>query len=379
MSVVRVEEEHVPLLAEFYRRVWDPDATPEGVLRARRQAAERNQAEPGIAPPTVLLLLHGEAVGHVTTIPCRLWDGTSERPGYWIKGLMVLPEHRRGPVGYLVLKEAVRRLSDFPTMGMVVAPEARALFEALGYRDLGPLRNSLRLLHPGRVVRRVDLRALGVADRLPKAGLRAARALQASPLAAVGGAFLRLGIGLWSGVAGRASLSVGAASSLPNADWLERAWGELRGAVAAAPARSGTGAHARFGDEEHDEYAPVTLERKGGLGYAVVRRPRAEGDRRLNGIRVATLSELVVSPRRPAAVLGLLAAAERRALALGADALLVTTSHASLRPLLRRRAYFPFPGNIHLLLRPAPGLPSLPSALDQWWLMRGDSAADDVF
>jgi hypothetical protein len=377
VSVIRAEDEHAGVLAEFYREVWDRNATPEGVLAARRRAAAANPANPGEPPPTFLFLAEGRAVGHVTSIPVRLWDGERERPAHWIKGLMVLPEHRRGPVGFLVLKEAVRQLAGGPTMAMVVAPEARRLFGALGFADVGALPNELRLLRPGRIIRRVDIARLGMA-RLPGWALSAARAAQSSPLAPVAGAGVRLGMGLWSLARGRAPLPT-AACALGDTARLDRAWLALRAGVSAAPARTGSSVRLRYREEGEGAYECVELKGEE-AGYALVRRARTEGgDPRLNGLRVATLSELVAPLDRPAAVLSLLAAAERVAAADGADALLATASHPALRSLLRRRAYLPLPGNVHFLLRDAAGGDPLPRTLDQWWLMRGDSAADDVF
>ena len=114
-------------------------------------------------------------------------------------------------------------------------------------------------------------------------------------------------------------------------------------------------------------------------GFAAVRPPRAGGDPRLGGARVATLSELVAPVDRPAVLRALVAGAETVARSLDADALLCSASHPATRDALRRRAWLPFPGNVHLLVREPPGTAPLPRALRDWWLTRGDSHADEVF
>jgi len=47
--------------------------------------------------------------------------------------------------------------------------------------------------------------------------------------------------------------------------------------------------------------------------------------------------------------------------------------------LLRRRGFVRFSGNLHLLVRDATG--ALPGAttLAEWWVLRGDMKADNVF
>jgi hypothetical protein len=114
-------------------------------------------------------------------------------------------------------------------------------------------------------------------------------------------------------------------------------------------------------------------------GIAVVRVPRVEGDPRLRGIRVATLSDLVYDPTRTRVGLALLAEAERVARSLDADVLLVSASHRAHGAVLRRRGFVRFGGNLHLLVRDATG--ALPGAatLADWWVLRGDMKADNVF
>ena len=82
-----------------------------------------------------------------------------------MKGFMVLPEHRNGPIGYLVLKEAVRRLGIAAVL--TVADPSRRLFEAMGFRNLGMLSNQILPLRPARIAASIDAEALGKSRRLP--------------------------------------------------------------------------------------------------------------------------------------------------------------------------------------------------------------------
>jgi len=353
--------------------VWDPAATPERVRQARAAAAAANPVVPGEDVPTFLLLQGGRALGHVTTIPTRLSNASGERPAHWLKGLMVVPEHRNGPVGMLVLKEAVRQLAATPLMAMVVQPAPRRLFQALGFVDLGPIPNFIKVLRGDRVLSRVDLDALA----LPGGSI--VRVAQRVGLAHVAGLAANIVLGLWSAVGGRGDRGL-AVTTAPDLDRAagDALWTRAREQLAAAPARDGRLLAWRYGATAAAYRIASLRSRGGGLeGLAVVREPREQSDPRLRGLRIATFSDLLFPPDRADVGLAAMVAAERIARDHDADALLCTASHHTLRPMLRRRAFLPVGGNVHFMIRdPAP---QPPRPLPEWWLTRGDSSADEVF
>ncbi|UCF19807.1 MAG: hypothetical protein JSU87_18155 [Gemmatimonadota bacterium] len=375
-EVVRVADHHLPALAEFIAQTWDPNASAAGLRKARSFAATENPAAGGQEPPTFLLLSAGRALGHVTTIPIRLWHAGELTPAHWIKGLMVLPEHRNGPVGFMVLKEAVNRLDT--ALAMVVQPAPRKLFQALGFTDLGALPNHIRILNPAQFARRLDLDGVGLAS-VPRWVHTALRLAQRSGLASLGGALVAAATGLWLVArTGRTSGLVTHAPAEIDENACDQLWIRSRGQIEAAPARDGSYYRWRYHKSETDRYLAGTVHDDSGLqGIVFVRRPRRNGDPRLAGLRVATLSDLLFPPDRSDVGLALLATAERLARQLGADALLCSASHFAIGPLLRRRAFLRLPGNVHALVR-WPNVELAPQ-LDRWWLTRGDSSADEVF
>src|SRR5205823_13483227 len=142
-------DEHAAAIATFNRQIWGDGATGEGVLASRRRSAADNVVAPGQAPPFVIVVEGTRVIAACGSIPQRLWDGVAEHPAYWVKGLMVLPEYRRGPIGYLVWKQLAEQLTHAAMM--IVTPAARRLFSAFGYTDLGAVTNFVRVLRPGRV------------------------------------------------------------------------------------------------------------------------------------------------------------------------------------------------------------------------------------
>ena len=381
ISAVLATEQHAGAIATFYREVWDPAATPASVLAAMRQASALNVAAPGSSVPTALVLAGDRVIGYCGSIPQQLWDGTRQRPAYWVKGLMVLPEYRNGPVGYLVVKELSRHL-DCSTI-LTVAPAARRLFTALGYTDLGAVANWVRPLRPGVIAEKIDLGALGL-DRLPRwmgGGVRAARrAGIAGAVGFAGGVVLDAAVRLARLPAARIATGI----ETPSAVELDQLWNVLRDELAASPVRDSAYLLPRFGEGGSDRlehpYTFVAARERGRLlGVAAVRRPRDTSDPRLGSTRVASASELLFPSSRADAGLAILGAIERVARAAGADAVTCMTSHPALTSLLRRQGYLRLGGNVHFFLRDVTGAGHWPADLDAWWLGRGDGESDASF
>jgi hypothetical protein len=292
-----------------------------------------------------------------------------------MKGLMVLPEHRNGPIGFMVLKEAMKHLG--PAFSIAAASPARRLFSALKFADLGAIPNRLRVLEPGRLFARLDLDALGLGGLpawLPRS-VRTGRRLRLSPVV---------------GMAGKAALAVGRmpvglagrrieTGNLAEAGELDRLWEDTRSAFRAAAVRDARYLSWRYDWGADGGYRLVTAREHGRLaGIAMLRRPGDSGDPRLKGIRLAVLSELVADPARSDVVHALLRRVDREARLLKADAILGTMSHAGLLRPMARRGWVRLPGNIHLLQRDPDGACGLPDRLSDWLVTRGDGDADEA-
>jgi hypothetical protein len=375
-------DDQVDAIAAFYRETWDPEATAESVLAARRRAAAENVAAPGDVPPVALIFHASRIVGHCASVPYKLWDGNAEHPAYWLKGLMVLPEYRNGPIGFLVVKELAARLPRSTIL--TVAPAARRLFSAVGYADLGRLSNFVRPLRGGRLARSLDLASLGL-DSLPRWVSGGIAVAQRTGVARVAGA--AAGVALRVAAAARrpnGRFITDRASDAPSLDELDELWSRARSSLGATCVRDGIHLRSSFGvhgsELDSHPYTFVTVREGSRLtGIAVLRRPRAVSDTRLQGLRVATVSDIVFPAGRADVGLSLLGGVEDAARAAASDAILCTTAHNGLARLLRRQAYLRLAGNLHFFLRDTTQETQWPQDLASWWLARGDGDADEVF
>ncbi len=366
--VTRVQPTHASAVAAFLRQVWDPEATAEVVLQNLREGGDG-------APPTFICLRDDRVIGYVTTLPFRLWCGGSENDAHWIKGLMVLPEYRNGPVGHALAKEAALRLPL--ALSIAVAPSARRLFTSLGFIDVGVVPNQVRVVRPRSFLRKLDLTALEIGPRW---------------LPAVYGAFQRVGLVPLASAAvsvvdtvhqafrmrGR-GLTVTLSDTLHGVD-VDRLWAVAQRGLPLCAVRDANAWRSRYElSVQAGRYRFVVVKESAMLrALAVVRTPSDAGDGRLKGIRVATLADALWVPADVVGGSAALRGVDAAALAMGADAILCSATLPSIRKALRRHLFIPVGGNLHLLVHPR-GLPVSPGALTDWHVMRGDAQADDVF
>ncbi len=377
IEVSLLTDENIEMAAEFFRAVWDPDATAEKVRRGREQTARDDCFFSGQTAPAVLFIREGHALGYCGSIPILLWSGDKVQRAEWVKGLMVLPEHRNGPIGFFTLKELLRQL-DLP-LSLVVGEPARRLLAALGLKDLGRIPNFLRLLKAGSVLRKLDPEALGISERAPWSA-RAVKVVQRLKLTSLAGACIDIGRSLRVGSIGAAArrLVVEAPATWPETAELDALWQDVRGEISVAPVRHGRYLQWRYAKSR--EYSLVTVRNSNRLeGIAIVRRPQPKGDPRLNGIRLSVLSDLVFSPHHPDAASALLRGVDDLSRIMGAEAVLSSASHSAVVSALRRHGVVSIPANMHLMVGHKTGQQPLPGDLSSWWITRGDSNADEVF
>ncbi|MEC9342138.1 MAG: GNAT family N-acetyltransferase [Pseudomonadota bacterium] len=380
IAVRALGDDDAEAMARFFAATWGSAGTGADVIAERDRQADINPYQPGTRMPAWGMVQDGEVIGYVTAFPNRFRVGDTESCAPWITGFMVREEYRNGPVGYSVLKQAARETQA--AGALTVMPASFRLFAAVGFKDLGALPDCLALLDPAGILRRMDPDALELS---PSPWLRRLLKVAAwPPVAAVCGAGLGCARRLWllavrPGGAARCEVrdDAGAASR----EVLDRIWERCRRELHATVVRSGAFVRWRY-IEQHaaQDYRALTAwQDEQPLGYAIVKPPAAAGDPRLNGIRIAVVSDLLYPPSAPQVGDALLEAAERLARRLGAHALMVSPSHRSPRALLRRRACVERPGRVHFLVKGGESFESVPEDLSAWWIMRGDAHSDTTF
>jgi Acetyltransferase (GNAT) domain len=354
-----------PELAEacdrFTGRVWATDGHQDGSDRLT-----------GTTSPRVLFLKGDEVIGHVATTPARLAVRGRLHDASWAVGLVVLPEHRNGPVAALLVK----KLNDAVEIGLTlhVEPAALRVFTGVGWRYLGVVPQYIRVLNTRAFVRTFARQAH---EFLPGRWSRCWRALTrvSAPVAALGRIFFA---GL--SMAGAARRLGHVRLTVVEERGFDPSYTELAERVkdkfAAWIFRDESYLRARYGSRMV-AYRLLACRTQGRLlGYCVVKLKQFEGDPRMGDIRMGTLVDCVFDPGEPGALDSLLGAAVVLCRREKIDVLFCSASLRELRRRLRWHGFVQIPGTLNAAFHDRMRVLGEDLPLEAWHLMRGDSDAD---
>jgi hypothetical protein len=375
-GVERVSSKHDALLAKFFRAAWGDDSSPDSIREWREREAKTNPVDPGVEPPKWAFLKENEIIGYLGTIPVHFYLEEGGFPAHWLKGFWVLPGYRGGPVGYMVLHQALEDLG--PAAASVVGTPARRLFEALGMTDLGVMYNRLLVLRPARMLKLLDLSKIDLpgGSSLPR---RALPILQKTRTTSIVGGLFKLGLALRSGIRGLSArkFSITTDWNAVTSDQLDAVWEKARTSLPAAASRDANTILTHYRND--GDYHLVAAWEGGELSaWAVLKDPGRTADGPLSGLSVASLSDLLFPVHRMDLGVAVIAGAERIARRRGADAVLCSGTHETLRRALSARSFLKIPGNLHFMVRGQGGA-QFPEDLGSWWLTRGDAGSDGAF
>jgi hypothetical protein len=353
-----------PELAEacqrFIQRVWPREGGDV------RPAADASQ------PPRVLFLKEQEVIGHVATVPVRLAVRGALHDAAWAVGLVVLPEHRNGPVAPLLVK----KLNEATDIALTLHVEEAALrvFKGVGWHHVGVVPQYVRVLNARAFVRTFARRGQGfVPGRAAR--LWPALARVSSPVAGV----VRVAFTALA-AAGAVRRRRDAGLTVAEERAFDQGYTELAERV---KDRLGVWVYRdeRYLAERYGRrmaaYRLLACRRQGRLaGYAVVKLRQYAGDPRMGDLRMGTLVDCVFDPDEPAVLDALLGAVVRRCRRERADVLFCTASLRALAAGLRRHGFVAMAGTLNAAFHDRTGALGAPAPLDAWHLMRGDSDAD---
>ena len=355
-----------PELAEacdrFIRRVWPrPDE--------RGPAAVNGDAS---APIRVLFLKEQEVIGHLATMPVRLTVKGCVLDAAWAVGLVVLPEHRNGPVAPLLVK----KLNEAMDIALTLHVEEAALriFKGVGWHHLGVIPQYVRVLNARAFVRTFALRGkrflpgrgawLWTVLRRLSAPVAAAVKVGFAALAATGAVRHRRAAG--------ATVAEERAFDPGYTELAERVKDKLGVWVY----RDERHLAARYGPRM-GAYRLLACRRLGRLlGYCLLKLKQFDDDPRMGDIRMGTLVDCVFDPDEPGVLDALLEAAVARCRRERVDVVFCTASLRSLGRGLRRHGFAAMPGTLNAAVHDRTGAMGEHLPLDAWHLMRGDSDAD---
>jgi hypothetical protein len=364
---------------EFCRVIWPGSAqkiVPEQVI-----PASQSNTGPASSPdaPTFVFLKDEKIVGHVTTIPVRLSVPSGVKAAHWIVGFMVLPEHRSGLVGPLLIKEVNRALDC--AMSLHVEPPVLRILTGLKWVHKGVLPQYLRVMNARGVLGNIQPSTVDAVSAEGRSSFLRPY-LKSRCVRLIGSAGLALGQRLWLGMnclARPKPIQADIQWEETFDDSYTHLWQSVAEQLGAALVRDRAALETRYG-EKIGGYRLLTCRRDEKLhGYCIVKFKQFVNDRRMGDMKLGTIVDCLYDPRESSVLHGLIAHVVQWARQEKVDALLCTASLKSLGQELLRNGFLKIRGNLHFAYHSRFPLELEKISLDDWHLMRGDSDADQNF
>jgi len=359
-----------PALAEacdrFVHKVWPRTGDAE----AHHNAADQSGSE--APPPRVLFLKGAEVIGHVATVPVHLAVAGQVVNASWAVGLMVLPEHRNGPVAPLMMK----KLNQTVEIGLTLHVEEAALrvFKGVGWRHLGVIPQYVRVLNARAFMASLGGRAEQVLSGRSAQwwGTLARFSAPAAALVSLGFA----GLGLLGAVRRRSPSGASVAEEHGFDASYTRLAEHVKNKLGVWVFRDAPYLTRRYG-RRMGTYRLLACRRgERLLGYCIVKFRQFTNDPRMGNIRMGTLVDCVFDPERPEVLDLLLSAAVALCRREVADVIFCSASLPEIGRGLRRHAFIRTPGTLNVAFHDRNKRINENVRLESWHLMRGDSDAD---
>ena len=373
-TVCLYDEERSEALRKIVQFFWPSDSVfrPESTLQAKDRPEGR--------PPTFLFLKDEEAIGHISTIPVRVSCGSCIAPAYWVVGFMVLPDHRNGMVGPLLIKK-VNETLDL-AMTLHVEDNVLRIFKGLGWKHLGLIPQYVRILHPSRLLNNLQIKRMSFLSSHRRALGRYVRSIAGHPVTrwAVAGAY-SAGLNIWL-AANQLRLKRGHGDVLEEKEFdpgYDELWKRVGPKFEALIVRDRAYLVFRYGRQMHKYRLLACRQNDCLLGYCILKIKSFSKDARMGNARIGTIVDCLFDPSDLTALQSLIDGAVRLCETEGVEAIFCTASYLPLQRRLAVNGFIKLPGNLNFAYRDRLNTLSTEVPLDSWHLMRGDSDAASNF
>ena len=363
-------------LGRFIEKIWPNDrAADSGKVPGLGSKGGKQDA------PIFLFMKGQEVIGHIATLPVRLYSQSGVHPAHWVVGFMVLPEYRNGIIGPLLIKKINETLDFALTLHVEEAP--LRIFRGLGWKYGGIIPQYVLPIKPYSFLRNLNLAGLSFVQRKDKSPVALLSRLLSWPLTRSVSCFALAGaLRLLSSAASlrRPALDSGTVREESEFDAAYDAlWQRVAHKYGVLVVRDRRYLQTRYG-ERNGLYRILAYRERGELiAYCVMKVKQFSDDSRVGCMKVGTVVDCLFDPDKTGALQSLFGAVIRLCAQETVDAVFCTASFPPLQRILSLNGFIKTPGNLNFAyLDTKNNLPSH-SSLDMWHLMRGDSDADANF
>jgi len=367
-----ISESMLESLADFIRQVWDPTTTRESIIIDRRKEYLENPYAAGGGMPLALLTEGDRVVGHVKSIPCKVWAGGTERLAYWNAGLHLLDECRGKGLGSILPQKTIDTLPL--VTGFFVVEQQLRTHTKMGWTIVGKIPEYIKVLNAGQFFRQIDLSGIA---QMPEALKRITRH-RSSPLRTGASWVYQLVMGghrVYMAVTSGRPKPIGSLATVPSFDHrVDALWDRSKPFIHSAQVRSSGYMNWQFPAE--DGWIKATYMEEGSLqGCAVLSMKTFEQGHSLSGLKVFSIIDVFWDFTCPHVLKGMLTRIEDLARSKGADVVLCSIANSYASRCLHDRGFLNIPGTVYFAFHARDDSPGIASGIDEWFFTRGDADA----
>jgi len=365
-------------LGKFVNQVWPADTSTKPRLDSSDHRLSKKPKDNSKKPPTFLFVKDNEVIGHITTLPVRLFCNSRLSPGYWVVGFMVLPEYRNGPIGPFLIQKVNQMLDVAMTLHTEEA--VSRIFKGLGWKHLGLIPQYVHILNSHRLFRNLQIGRMAFLRKYSVACSSLLELIVSYPLT-------RFLLASLSALVFRA-LSLGTALLRPTGRTGEvmeeeefdatydALWERVKDKFDALIVRDRAYLESRYGRRIKD-YRLLACRSKGELiGYCILKIKPFLNDSCMGNARMGSIIDCLFDPEDLRGLQSLLNSAKELFRRENVDVTFCSASYSQVQKLLSLNGFIKLPGSLHFAYYAKTPEMQENVCLASWHLMRGDSDAD---
>ena len=176
-------------LVDFVAQVWDKTTTRDTYWEQRRCEHRNNPFASEGGLPLALLVDNERVVGHVASVPCKVWASGKESLMFWNAGLYLLDECRGKGLGNILPQKMIDELPI--VTGFFVVEQQLKTHDKMGWTIVGKLPEYIKIIAPYRVLRSLDLSSINQMPEWVRKLTRKSNTILRVPTAFIGACAIR--------------------------------------------------------------------------------------------------------------------------------------------------------------------------------------------
>lgn len=359
-------------LADFIKKVWDPSATIENIILDRNREYQENPFSVEGGMPLALLADGDKVVGHVKSIPCKVWSFGKESPAYWNAGLYLLNECRGKRLGHILPKKTIDALPL--VTGFFVVEQQLKTHSKMGWTIVGKIPEFIKVLNPRQFFQKINLDNI---HQMPKILQKLTRN-SGAPLRICALCLFNIAMGcfkLYKTLTKESSESKGAFEIVDLFDQrVDGLWDRSKKFISCAQVRNSGYMNWQFNSKDGWIKA-IYIEEGVVQGYVILSTKSFEKNHRLSNLKIFSIIDILWDFSKPALLKSMLTLLEDFARKQCADVLLCSIGNKYAHKCLYNKGFFKIPGTVHFGFHSKDTSLKLSSNIDDWFFTRGDADA----